>query len=174
MPRFNTISISGYHMQEAGATRRSSSPIHLLMVEYIRTAIGRTEYRRFRTQTVVLLGHRHEFLHGNRKDACRATCGRRSLRVLAEQSKSSMLRTHCQTSGWSLTEQDPYNNIVRTTIGRWPPYLAVRKAFTRMLSTRRLRYPRFRGRIARNAQLVLQEETGMTSQVVETLGVAPT
>ena len=127
MPKFNSISISGYHIQEAGATADLELAYTLADgVEYLRAGHdagpGR---RRVRAAAVVLLGDRHELLHGGRQAARRPGCCGRSWSSSStpKNPKSLSLRTHCQTSGWSLTAQDVYNNVVahlRRGDGRHP------------------------------------------------------
>ena len=116
MPRFNSISISGYHMQEAGATAVQELGFTLADgLEYARYAAARARRRRLRGPALVLLRDRHELLHGDRQAARARLLWARIMNDLgAKKPGSKMLRTHCQTSGVSLTEQDPYNNIVRT------------------------------------------------------------
>ena len=120
MPKFNSISISGYHMEEAGATCVQELAFTLADgLEYVRAALSRgLDDRRIRAAAVVLFRHRHEFLHGDRQAARRAAAvGAADASSSAPKNPASLaLRTHCQTSGVSLTEQDPHNNIVRTTI----------------------------------------------------------
>ena len=120
MPKFNSISISGYHIQEAGATADLELAYTLADgVEYIRAGHRRRAGRRHvRAAAVVLLGHRHELLHGGREAARRPGCcgpswSRSSTR---RTDKSLSLRTHSQTSGWSLTAQDVFNNVIRTCV----------------------------------------------------------
>ena len=119
MPKFNSISISGYHMQEAGANQALELAFTL--------ADGRSTCRRRSPAAWTSTsspggcrssGHRHELLPGGRQAArgAPAVVADHEGASAPKNPKSLMLRTHCQTSGWSLTEQDPYNNIVRTTI----------------------------------------------------------
>ena len=120
MPKFNSISISGYHMQEAGATADLELGYTLADgIEYAaRRRRGRARHRRVRTAPVVLLGDRHELLHGDRQDARRAPAvgEARAQGVQCQRAQSLSLRTHCQTSGWSLTAQDLFNNVTRTCV----------------------------------------------------------
>ena len=115
MPKFNSISISGYHMHEAGATAVQELAFTLADgMDYVRAAPRQgARRRRLRAAPLLLLRHRHELLHGGGEAARGAPAlapdhDRASAR---RPSKSKMLRTHCQTSGVSLTEQDPYNNV---------------------------------------------------------------
>ena len=174
MPKFNSISISGYHMQEAGATAVQELGFTLADgLEYVRAALARgLAHRRLRAAPLLLLRHRHELLHGGREAARRAAAlvaahrpssGRRS-------ATSLMLRTHCQTSGVSLTEQDPYNNIVRTTIEALAAVLGGTQSLHTNSFDEAIALPsEFAARIARNTQLILAEETGIT-HVVDPLG----
>jgi methylmalonyl-CoA mutase len=176
MPRFNTISISGYHIQEAGADAALELAYTLADgKEYIRTATARAGYRRVRAAPVVLLRHRHELLHGSRQAARGAPAvGADRRGVQAEEPKSSkMLRTHCQTSGWSLTEQDPYNNVVRTTIEAMAAVFGGTQSLHTNALDEAIALPtEFSARIARNTQLIIQEETGITQWSIP--GAAPT
>ena len=174
MPKFNSISISGYHMQEAGATAVQELAFTLADgLEYVRAALGtRPRHRRVRRAAVVLLRHRHELLHGGRQAARRppaVVAGDRPVRP-EEAAARSMLRTHCQTSGVSLTEQDPYNNIVRTTIEALAAVLGGTQSLHTNSFDEAIALPsEFAARIARNTQLILAEETGIT-HVVDPLG----
>ena len=115
MPRFNSISISGYHMQEAGATADLELAYTLADgVEYIRAGLAAgLDDRRLRAAAELLLRHRHELLHGDRQAARRAPAVDAARRAASRRrsDKSLALRTHCQTSGWSLTAQDVFNNV---------------------------------------------------------------
>ena len=118
MPKFNSISISGYHMQEAGATHDLELAYTLADgVEYVRAGVAAgLDIDQLRAAAFVLLGDRHEFLHGGRQAARGAAAlGETDQAVRPEGSATSLsLRTHCQTSGWSLTAQDVFNNVART------------------------------------------------------------
>ena len=123
--------------------------------------------RRFRGAPVVLLRHRHELLHGGRQAARRPSA---VARIMAEfepkNPKSSMLRTHCQTSGVSLQEQDPYNNVVRTAYEAMSAVLGGTQSLHTNALDEAIALPtEFSARIARNTQLILQEETGVTNVV---------
>ena len=170
MPRFNSISISGYHIQEAGATADLELAYTLADgVEYIRAGLDAgLGHRQVRAAAVVLLGHRHELLHGGRQAARRPAAveraGRRS--STRKNPKSLSLRTHSQTSGWSLTAQDAFNNVVRTCIEA----MAATQGHTQSLHTNALdealALPTdFSARIARNTQLLLQQESGTTRPI---------
>ena len=176
MPKFNSISISGYHIQEAGATADLELAYTLADgVEYLRAGHrGRAGRRRVRAAAVVLLGDRHELLHGGRQAAGRpAAVGEAGRAVRAEEPDESLsLRTHCQTSGWSLTAQDVFNNVVRTCVEA----MAATQGHTQSLHTNALdealALPTdFSARIARNTQLLLQQESG-TTRVIDPWGGA--
>ncbi len=174
MPRFNSISISGYHMQEAGATAVQELAFTLADgLEYVRAA-------RSKGLDVDAFAPRLSFFFAIGMNFFMEVAKLRAARLLwaelmAEEfapkdARSLMLRTHCQTSGVSLTEQDPTNNVVRTTIEA----LAAALGGTQSLHTNALdeavALPTpFAARIARNTQLILQEETGITN-VVDPLG----
>ncbi len=174
MPRFNSISISGYHMQEAGATAVQELAFTLADgLEYVRAA-------RSQGLEVDAFAPRLSFFFAIGMNFFMEVAKLRAARLLwaelmAEQfqpkdPRSLMLRTHCQTSGVSLTEQDPYNNVIRTTIEA----LAAALGGTQSLHTNALdeavALPTpFSARIARNTQLILQEESGITN-VVDPLG----
>ncbi len=174
MPRFNSISISGYHLQEAGANAALELAYTLADgLEYVRAALqqgpGR---RRVRAAPVLLLCHRHELLHGGRQAAGRPPAvARADAASSARQIPiSRALRTHCQTSGWSLTEQDPYNNVVRTTIEAMAAVFGGTQSLHTNAFDEAIGLPTdFSARIARNTQLILQEETGIPD-VVDPLG----
>ena len=173
MPKFNSISISGYHMQEAGATQVQELAFTIADgMEYARAAIARG-------QDIDAFAGRLSFFFAIGMNFFMEVAKLRAARKLwhqvmtelgAKDERSKMLRTHCQTSGVSLTEQDPYNNVIRTTVE------AMAAAFggTQSLHTNALdeaiALPTdFSARIARNTQIVLQEETGIT-KVVDPLG----
>src|SRR6516162_7637733 len=173
MPRFNSISISGYHMQEAGATLVQELAFTLADgLEYARFAVNRglsVDDFAGRLSFFFCLGMNF-FMEVAKLRAARLLWSRIMTELGAQKPSSKMLRTHCQTSGVSLTEQDPYNNIVRTA------YEAMAGVFggTQSLHTNSfdeaIALPSdFAARIARNTQLILAEETGVT-HVVDPLG----
>jgi methylmalonyl-CoA mutase len=173
MPKFNSISISGYHMQEAGATAVQELAFTIADgKEYARAAIaGGLDIDAFagRLSFFFAIGMNF-FMEVAKLRAARKLWHGVMSDLGARDERSKMLRTHCQTSGVSLTEQDPYNNVVRTTVE------AMAAAFggTQSLHTNALdeaiALPTdFSARIARNTQIVLQEETGIT-RVVDPLG----
>jgi methylmalonyl-CoA mutase len=157
------ISISGYHTQEAGATADLSSLYTLADgVGYgARGRGGRPDIDAFAPR-LSFFCHRHELLHGDRQDARRPPAvGQLIRRVRAQGCQVVALRTHCQTSGWSLTAQDVFNNVTRTTIEA----LAATHGGSQSLHTNALdeaiALPTdFSARIARNTQLFIQQETG--------------
>ena len=167
MPKFNSISISGYHMQEAGATADLELAYTLADgIEYVRAGVkAGLDVDRVRAADFVLLGDRHELLHGDRQDARRAAAlGEADARSSRPRTDASLaLRTHCQTSGWTLAAQDVFNNVVRTCVEA----MAATQGHTQSLHTNALdealALPTdFSARIARNTQLFLQQETGTT------------
>ncbi|ELR68158.1 Methylmalonyl-CoA mutase [Fulvivirga imtechensis AK7] len=169
MPRFNSISISGYHMQEAGATADIELAYTLADgLEYLRAGIkAGMDIDDFapRLSFFWAIGMNH-FMEIAKMRAGRLLWARLVKQFNPKNSKSMALRTHCQTSGWSLTEQDPYNNVTRTCIEA----LAAALGHTQSLHTNALdeaiALPTdFSARIARNTQLYLQNETGITKVV---------
>lgn len=173
MPKFNSISISGYHMQEAGATADLELAYTLADgLEYLRTGIkAGLDIDDFapRLSFFWAIGMNY-FMEIAKLRAGRLIWAKIVKQFNPKDPKSLALRTHCQTSGWSLTEQDPFNNVTRTAIEA----LAAVMGHTQSLHTNSLdeaiALPTdFSARIARNTQLVLQEETGIT-QVVDPWG----
>jgi len=169
MPRFNSISVSGYHMQEAGATCDIELAYTLADgLEYLRTAINAgLEIDTFapRISFFWAVGMNH-FMEIAKMRAARMLWAKIVSGFNPKNKKSLALRTHCQTSGWSLTEQDPFNNIGRTTIEA----LAAALGHTQSLHTNALdealALPTdFSSRIARNTQKYLQEETNICRAV---------
>jgi len=170
MPRFNTISISGYHMQEAGA------PAHLELgftiadgIEYVRcgTAAG---------ASVDDLAPRFSFFFGIGMNFYMEVAKLRAARKLwahvmkkyfnPKKEKSLLLRTHCQTSGYSLQAQDPYNNVVRTTIEAMAAVMGGTQSLHTNSFDEAIALPtEFSARIARNTQLILQTETGISKVI---------
>jgi len=169
MPRFNSISISGYHMQEAGATCDIELAYTLADgLEYLRTGIDsglRVDDFAPRISFFWAVGMNH-FMEIAKMRAGRMLWAKIVKQFSPEKAKSLALRTHCQTSGWSLTEQDPFNNITRTCVEA----LAAAFGGTQSLHTNALdeaiALPTdFSARIARNTQIYLQEETGICRSV---------
>jgi methylmalonyl-CoA mutase len=169
MPKFNSISISGYHMQEAGADAALELAYTLADgKEYIKTAIESG-------LKIDSFAPRLSFFFGIGMNFYMEVAKLRAARLLwheivsefkPENPKSSILRTHCQTSGWSLTEQDPYNNIVRTTIEAMAAVFGGTQSLHTNSFDEAIALPtEFSARIARNTQIILQEETGITGVV---------
>ena len=163
MPKFNSISISGYHMQEAGANQALELAFTLADgKEYVKTAIGKgldVDGFAGRLSFFWAIGMNFYLEIAKMRAARLLWC--RIMKVFdAKSPKSLMLRTHCQTSGWSLTEQDPYNNIVRTTIeGMAAVFGGTQSLHTNSFDEAIALPTEFSSRIARNTQLILQEET---------------
>jgi methylmalonyl-CoA mutase len=181
MPKFNPISVSGYHMQEAGATEEIELAYTLADgLEYLRTGIEAG-------LAVDDFAPRISFFFDIGMNHFREIAKLRAARLLwakivktfnPRNPKSMALRTHCQTSGWSLTEQDPFNNVMRTCIEAMSAVLGGTQSLHTNALDEALALPSdFSARIARNTQLYLQEETGITrvidpwggSKVVESL-----
>ena len=169
MPKFNSISISGYHMQEAGANQALELAFTLADGrEYVRTAIAQglaVDEFAPRLSFFWAIGMNF-YLEIAKMRAARLLWHRIMSGVGATNPKSLMLRTHCQTSGWSLTEQDPYNNIVRTTIEAMAAVFGGTQSLHTNSFDEAIALPtEFSARIARNTQLILQEETHITNVV---------
>ena len=169
MPKFNSISISGYHMQEAGATAAIELAYTLADgLEYLRSGIKaglKVDDFAPRLSFFWAIGMNH-FMEIAKMRAGRLIWAKLVKQFDPENTKSLALRTHCQTSGWSLTEQDPFNNVARTCIEA----LAAAFGGTQSLHTNALdeaiALPTdFSARIARNTQIYLQEETGITKHI---------
>jgi methylmalonyl-CoA mutase len=169
MPKFNSISISGYHMQEAGANQALELAFTLADgKEYVKTAIAKgLDVDEFagRLSFFWAIGMNF-YLEIAKMRAARLLWHRIMSGFGAKNPKSLMLRTHCQTSGWSLTEQDPYNNIVRTTVEAMAAVFGGTQSLHTNSFDEAIALPtEFSARIARNTQLILQEETHLTSVV---------
>jgi methylmalonyl-CoA mutase len=169
MPKFNSISISGYHMQEAGATADIELAYTLADgLEYIRTGIKaglKIDDFAPRLSFFWAIGMNH-FMEIAKMRAARMLWAKIVKQFNPLKEKSMALRTHCQTSGWSLTEQDPFNNVTRTAIEA----LAAAMGHTQSLHTNALdeaiALPTdFSARIARNTQIILQQETDICRTV---------
>jgi methylmalonyl-CoA mutase len=169
MPKFNSISISGYHMQEAGANQALELAFTLADgQEYVKTAMEKG-------LSVDAFAPRLSFFWAIGMNFYLEIAKMRAARLLwhkimtgfgATNPKSLMLRTHCQTSGWSLTEQDPYNNIVRTTIeGMAAVFGGTQSLHTNSFDEAIALPTEFSARIARNTQLIIQEETHITNVI---------
>jgi len=163
MPRFNSVSISGYHLQEAGATQALELAFTLADgKEYVKTAIARgmdVDDFAGRLSFFFCLGMNF-YLEVAKLRAARLLWWRIMQGFAPKNPRSMMLRTHCQTSGWSLTEQDPYNNIVRTAIEAMAGVFGGTQSLHTNSFDEAIALPSdFAARIARNTQLVIQEET---------------
>ncbi len=170
MPKFNSISISGYHMQEAGATNVQELAYTIADgIEYVRTAINSG-------MDVDKFAPRLSFFFAIGMNFFMEIAKLRAARILwatlmeekfaPKDDRSLVLRTHCQTSGVSLTSKDPYNNIMRTTIEAMSAVLGGTQSLHTNSFDEALALPtEFSARIARNTQLVIQEETGITNVV---------
>jgi methylmalonyl-CoA mutase len=173
MPKFNSISISGYHMQEAGATQVQELAFTIADGrEYARAAMASgLDLDAFAGRLSFFFAIGMNFFMEVAKLRAARTLWYRVMDGLgAKDERSKMLRTHCQTSGVSLTEQDPYNNVIRTTIEAMAAMLGGTQSLHTNALDEAIALPTdFSARIARNTQIVLQEETGMT-KVVDPLG----
>ncbi|WP_370171697.1 methylmalonyl-CoA mutase [Sphingobium abikonense] len=173
MPKFNSISISGYHMQEAGATQVQELAFTIADgIEYVKYGVASgLDIDKFagRLSFFFAIGMNF-FMEIAKLRAARVLWHRAMTQLGAQQERSKMLRTHCQTSGVSLTEQDPYNNVMRTTIEAMAAMLGGTQSLHTNALDEAIALPTdFSARIARNTQLVIQEETGMCN-VVDPLG----
>ena len=169
MPKFNSISISGYHMQEAGANQALELAFTLADgKEYVKTALAKgldVDDFAGRLSFFWAIGMNF-YLEIAKMRAARGLWCRIMQGFGAKSPKSLMLRTHCQTSGWSLAEQDPYNNIVRTTIEAMAAVFGGTQSLHTNSFDEAIALPtETSARIARNTQLILQEETHITSVV---------
>jgi methylmalonyl-CoA mutase len=169
MPRFNSISISGYHMQEAGATADLELAYTLADgLEYLRTGIhAGIDIDAFapRLSFFWAIGMNH-FMEIAKMRAARMLWAKMVKQFNPKNPKSLALRTHCQTSGWSLTEQDPYNNIARTCVEAMAAALGHTQSLHTNALDEAIALPTdFSARIARNTQIYLQEETHITKVV---------
>ncbi|MBU3710904.1 MAG: methylmalonyl-CoA mutase [Limnohabitans sp.] len=169
MPKFNSISISGYHMQEAGANQALELAFTLADgKEYVKTAIAKgmdVDDFAGRLSFFWAVGMNF-YLEIAKMRAARLLWCRIMKGFNAKNPKSLMLRTHSQTSGWSLTEQDPYNNVVRTTIEAMAAVFGGTQSLHTNSFDEAIALPtEFSARIARNTQLIIQEETHITNVI---------
>jgi len=169
MPKFNSISISGYHMQEAGATLVQELALTLADGrEYVRAAIAKgldVDDFAGRLSFFFAIGMNF-FMEAAKLRAARLLWSRIMEEFQPEKTSTSMLRTHCQTSGVSLQEQDPYNNIIRTAYEALSAALGGTQSLHTNSFDEAIALPtEFSARIARNTQLILQHETGVTKVV---------
>jgi len=169
MPKFNSISISGYHMQEAGANNALELAFTLADgLEYVRTALDRgLDIDRFAPRLSFFFGIGMNFYMEIAKlRAARVLWARLIKPFGPKDPRSMMLRTHCQTSGWSLTAQDPYNNVIRTTIEAMAAVFGGTQSLHTNALDEAVGLPTdFSARIARNTQLVIQEEAHITKVI---------
>ncbi len=169
MPKFNSISISGYHMQEAGATLSQELAYTLADgMEYVRAAMDKgldVDAFAGRLSFFFCIGM-DMFMEAAKLRAARQMWAQIMTDFGAKSERSKMLRTHCQTSGVSLTMQDPYNNVVRTTVEAIAATLGGTQSLHTNAFDEAIALPtETSARIARNTQLILQHETGMTRVV---------
>ncbi len=169
MPKFNSISISGYHMQEAGANLVQELAYTLADGrEYVRAAIDRgmnVDAFAGRLSFFFAIGMNF-FMEAAKLRAARLLWHRVMTEFAPKDPRSMMLRTHCQTSGVSLQEQDPYNNVIRTAYEAMSAVLGGTQSLHTNALDEAIALPtEFSARIARNTQLILQEETGVTKVV---------
>ncbi|MGC6390498.1 MAG: methylmalonyl-CoA mutase [Alphaproteobacteria bacterium] len=173
MPKFNSISISGYHMQEAGATQVQELAYTIADgLEYVRAARSTgLDVDAFAPRLSFFFAIGMNFFMEIAKLRAARTLWARVMKPFEPQKPASlMLRTHCQTSGVSLTEQDPYNNVVRTAVEAMAAVLGGTQSLHTNSFDEAIALPTaFSSRIARNTQLILQHETGVT-KVVDPLG----
>jgi methylmalonyl-CoA mutase len=173
MPKFNSISISGYHMHEAGATAVQELAFTIADgKEYVQRAMeSGLDIDAFAGRLSFFFGiGMNFFMEVSKLRAARTLWHRVMDELGAKDERSKMLRTHCQTSGVSLQEQDPYNNVVRTTIEAMAATLGGTQSLHTNALDEAIALPtEFSARIARNTQIILTEETGIT-KVVDPLG----
>ncbi len=173
MPRYNTISISGYHMMEAGANSVLQTAFTLADgVEYVKAALkSGMDVDAFAPRLSFFFGiGMNFFMDIAMLRAARFLWHRLMSQFNPTNPKSSMLRTHCQTSGWSLTEQDPYNNVIRTTLEAMTAALGGTQSLHTNSFDEAVGLPTdFSARIARNTQIIIQEES-QVRHVIDPLG----
>ena len=173
MPKFNSISISGYHMHEAGATAVQELAFTIADGrEYVKAALSKgLNVDEFAPRLSFFFGiGMNFFMEIAKLRAARLLWARTMAEFNPKKPMSSALRTHCQTSGVSLTEKDPYNNVIRTTVEAMAAVLGGTQSLHTNALDEAIALPTdFSARIARNTQLVLQHETGIT-KVVDPLG----
>ncbi|MCK4569423.1 MAG: methylmalonyl-CoA mutase, partial [Bacteroidales bacterium] len=169
MPRFNSISISGYHMQEAGATADIELAYTLADgLEYLRAGIDAgMDIDTFAPRISFFWGiGMNHFMEIAKMRAARMLWAKIVKQFNPKNAKSMALRTHCQTSGWSLTEQDPFNNVARTCVEAMGAALGHTQSLHTNALDEAIALPTdFSARIARNTQIYIQEETNITRSV---------
>lgn len=173
MPRYNTVSISGYHMMEAGADSVLQCAFTLADgLAYVKAALGAgLDVDAFAPRLSFFFGiGMHFFMEIAMLRAARFLWAEIMARFSPKDPRSSMLRTHCQTSGWSLTRQDPYNNIIRTTLECLAAVLGGTQSLHTNAFDEAVGLPtELSARVARNTQIIVQEESGVCN-VVDPLG----
>jgi methylmalonyl-CoA mutase len=173
MPKYNTISISGYHIMEAGANSVLQTAFTLADgVEYVKAALkSGMDVDTFAPRLSFFFGiGMNFFMDIAMLRAARFLWHRLMSQFSPKDVKSSMLRTHCQTSGWSLTEQDPYNNVIRTTLEALTAVLGGTQSLHTNSFDEAIGLPTdFSARIARNTQIIIQEES-QVCHVIDPLG----
>ncbi|WP_108650294.1 methylmalonyl-CoA mutase [Dongshaea marina] len=173
MPRFNTISISGYHMMEAGANAVQQTAFTIADgIEYCKSAIAAgLSVDDFAPRLSFFFGiGMNFFMNIAMLRAARFLWNEEMMKFDPKNPKSCMLRTHCQTSGWSLTEQQPYNNIIRTTLECMSAVLGGTQSLHTNAFDEAIGLPtEFSARIARNTQIIVQEES-QVCDVIDPLG----
>jgi len=169
MPKFNSISISGYHMQEAGAGTSLELAFTLADgLEYVRYGLARgLQIDQFAPRLSFFFGIGMDFFMEIAKlRAARLLWSKLMSQFNPQDERSLLLRTHCQTSGWSLSEQDPYNNIMRTTIEALAAVLGGTQSLHTNALDEAVSLPtEFSSKVARNTQLIIQEETGICNAI---------
>jgi methylmalonyl-CoA mutase len=173
MPKFNSISVSGYHMQEAGATQVQELAFTIANgMAYVKYGVAAgLDIDKFggRLSFFFAIGMNF-FMEVAKLRAARVLWHRVMTKLGAKDERTKMLRTHCQTSGVSLTEQDPFNNVIRTTIEAMAATLGGTQSLHTNALDEAIALPtEFSARIARNTQILIQEETGI-AKVVDPLG----
>ncbi|HJO95745.1 MAG TPA: methylmalonyl-CoA mutase [Victivallales bacterium] len=173
MPKYNTISISGYHIMEAGASAVQQAAFTIADgIEYVRSAIkAGLNVDDFAPRLSFFFGiGMNFFMYIAMLRAARYLWHKEMQQFNPKNSKSLMLRTHCQTSGWSLTEQDPYNNIIRTTVECMAAVLGGTQSLHTNAFDEAIGLPTdFSARIARNTQIIVQEESHICN-VIDPMG----
>ncbi len=169
MPKFNSISVSGYHMQEAGATADIELAYTLADgLEYVRTGLDaglKIDDFAPRISFFWAIGMNH-FMEIAKMRAARMIWAKLMKQYNPQNPKSMALRTHCQTSGWSLTEQDPYNNVARTCVEAMAATIGGTQSLHTNSLDEAIALPTdYSARIARNTQLFIQHETDITKSV---------
>ena len=173
MPKYNTVSISGYHMMEAGANSVLQTAFTIADgIEYVKSAVAAgLDVDAFAPRLSFFFGiGMNFFMNIAMLRAARYLWNKEMRQFNPKNEKSCMLRTHCQTSGWSLTEQDPYNNVIRTTIECMAAVLGGTQSLHTNALDEAIGLPtEFSARIARNTQIIVQEESHICN-VIDPMG----